>query len=69
MGRFNKASGSGVGGTLGTGLSVIIIWLLTDVQFVGISMPEAVQIALSGIIATICGIFGTYLAPMNVPPS
>lgn len=69
MGSFNKATGSGVGGTLGTGLSVIIIWLLTDPQFAGIVMPDAVQIAFSGIIATIAGILGTYFAPKNVPPS
>lgn len=69
MGSFNKATGSGVGGTLGTGLSVIIIWLLTDQQFLGVVMPDAVQIALSGLIATVASIIGTYLAPKNVPPS
>lgn len=69
MGSLNKLGGSGVGGTLGTGFSVLIIWLLTDPQFAGITMPDAVQIALSGIIATLTGMLGTYLAPPNAPPA
>lgn len=67
MKSFSKAIGSGIGGTFGTGAGIIVIWLITDSQFGGINMPEAVQLAVSGMVGTVCSIIGTWLAPPNQP--
>ena len=69
MSGVSKLIGTLAGGSFGTFLSVIIIWVLVDPGMLALNMPEVVQAAVSGLVTTTFGAIATYYAPANKPPA
>ena len=63
-----KVLGSAGGGSIGTWLSIVLLWVLSE--YAHVTPPETVIVAITGLITVLVGFAGGYLThglPGDVP--